>query len=46
MIENGLRRWIPTLTTFFVRGYRWESLVVLSDEALNAIRLGAPLPPS
>ena len=46
VIENGLRRWIPTLTTFFVRGYRWESLVVLSDEALNAIRLGAPLPPS
>ena len=46
VIENGLRRWIPTLTTFFVRGYRWESLVVLSDEALNAIPLGAPLPPS
>ena len=46
VIENGLRRWIPTLTTFFVRGYRWENLVVLSDEALNAIPLGAPLPPS
>ena len=46
VIENGLRRWIPTLTTFFVRGYRWESLVVLSDEALNVIPLGAPLPPS
>lgn len=46
VIESGLRRWIPTLTTFFVRGYRWENLVVLSDEALNAIRLGAPLPPS
>ena len=46
VIENGLRRWIPTLTTFFVRGYRWENLVVLSDEALNSIPLGAPLPPS
>ena len=46
VIENGLRRWIPTLTTFFVRGYRWENLVVLSDEALNSILLGAPLPPS
>lgn len=46
VIENGLRRWIPTLTTFFVRGYRWENLVVLSDEALNSIILGAPLPPS
>ncbi len=46
VIENGLRRWIPTLTTFFVRDYRWENLVVLSDEALNTVRLGAPLPPS
>lgn len=46
VIENGLRRWIPTLTTFFVHGYRWENLVVLSDEALNSILPGAPLPPS
>ncbi len=46
VIENGLRRWIPSLTTFFVRGYRWENLVVLSDEALDSILLGAPLPPS
>ena len=46
MIENGLRRWIPTLTTFFLRGYRWESLVVLSDAALSTIQEGAPLPPS
>ena len=45
VIESGLRRWIPTLTTFFVRGYRWENLVVVSDEALNSIREGAPLPP-
>ena len=46
VVENGLRRWIPTLTTFFVRGYRWESLVVLSDAALSTIQEGAPLPPS
>ena len=46
VIENGLRRWIPTLTTFFLRGYRWESLVVLSDAALSTIQEGAPLPPS
>ena len=46
VIENGLRRWIPTLTTFFIRGYRWESLVVLSDAALSTIQEGAPLPPS
>ena len=46
VVEHGLRRWIPTLTTFFVRGYRWENLVVLSDEALDVIQLGAPLPPS
>ncbi len=46
VIEHGLRRWVPTLTTFFLRGYRWENLVVLSDEALSAILEGAPLPPS
>ena len=45
VIESGLRRWIPTLTTFYVRGYQWEQLVVLNDEALNSIREGAPLPP-
>ena len=45
VIESGLRRWIPTLTTFYVRGYQWEHLVVLNDEALNSIREGAPLPP-
>ena len=46
VIENGLRRWIPTPTTFFIRGYRWESLVILSDAALSTIQEGAPLPPS
>ncbi|MAG37141.1 MAG: hypothetical protein CL878_12985 [Dehalococcoidia bacterium] len=44
VIESGVRRWIPSLTTFAARGFQWNQLVVVGNAALKAIPEGTPLP--
>jgi hypothetical protein len=41
---NDYRHWIPDETTFEAMGYKWKSIIQLSDSALNAIPEGDPFP--
>ena len=43
VIEAGKRRWISSLAAFAARGYRWDQVHPVSDTALQAIALGAPI---
>lgn len=43
VLEGGKRRKIPDQATFDALGYRWEDVVVLSDEGLKSIPEGQSL---
>ncbi|AGY57335.1 S-layer homology domain-containing protein [Gloeobacter kilaueensis] len=45
-IENGRRRAIPDPQTLQALGYNFNQVKKISDSQLNAIPLGAPVPPS
>lgn len=44
LIENGIRRWIPTGEIFLAHGYRWDKVRQIDDRDLDAIPLGPDLP--
>jgi hypothetical protein len=45
VMQNGQRHWIPDPTTFNLMGYSWSAIQVVADNDLNAIPLGAEVPP-
>jgi hypothetical protein len=44
LIENGMKRAIPDMTTFQGLGFTWDKLVRLPEDQLNAIPTGNPIP--
>ncbi|WP_218079476.1 S-layer homology domain-containing protein [Anthocerotibacter panamensis] len=43
VIQDGRRRGIPNIETFQAQGYRLDQVLVLPDDQLNDLPLGAPL---
>jgi hypothetical protein len=44
VVLNNHRYWIPNADTFDALGYRWDEILWLSDDELNAIPERAPFP--
>ena len=45
VMENGRRRAIPDEATFRARGWRFENVIIISDEELNRIPSGPDIHP-
>ncbi|TAN35707.1 MAG: hypothetical protein EPN23_10520 [Verrucomicrobia bacterium] len=43
LIKDGKRCVVPSAKTFLASGFKWENVTTISDEALNAIPVGAVL---
>lgn len=43
VIEGDCRRPIACCITFDSKGYDWNNIIFISDQALNAIPLGVPV---
>src|SRR6266571_3319520 len=46
VIQGGLRHWIPDMATFYDNDFDPTKVKVISENELNAIPLGDPLPQS
>ncbi|MBU1102666.1 fibronectin type III domain-containing protein [Patescibacteria group bacterium] len=44
IIEDGQRRWIPTLDTFVANGYSWSDVQEVDSSVFNQYSEGQPLP--
>lgn len=44
VVLNDYRHWIPNADTFDALGYRWDEILWLSDDEVNAVPEGAPFP--
>lgn len=40
IIENSKRRWIPSIEIFKAYNYDWQSIILISDQELEKIKLG------
>ena len=44
VIENGVRRLIPSMETFNAMGFNWGSVINVDDQKLGSLPMGIPFP--